>query len=370
MRYLKFKDVFNKYSDEVESQQDGGHKEGQVREKFTEIVDAVGINIMLLRTECDNNNEPINKNVNSQTPIKFPEDSVDFVLEILKKHTTYDYKCIRRGDFDDASLDTLDFLLSGFCDYILNLNYPLWVCLKEKDAMEKRLRIKWHRSRDLLLKQCVRIIVDAENHQEALFTLNSDDKAEFASFMAHSVEQLGNRLSQIYNHYIDTRQEEIEGIVKDENIDCNNSLDEFNKELLLADVLEKDTAYQNLLKEREEIIASHDFVKNKKRMYELVNSKMALLYKKHRTDIFGTEELKEDPVIIVKRPQEVLVEAINYEDDVERDCDTMRIKELEKSEEQIEEERKAVEELLKCIEDERRKRKKDAEEFLRKHNMK
>lgn len=363
MKYYKFRHVFEQYCQQVEAQEDKTHKEGQVREKFTEIAEAVGIDINLLRTECDENHEPIKKEVHQRIPIRFPEESVQFVLDILLNHTSYDYKCIRRGDFDEASLKTLEFLNKGFCDYLIDLNYPLWVVLREKDAMERRMRLRWHRSRDSLISQCVRLIADAEEYQNGMMNMNHKDKEVFIPFMADSVEELRDRICQIHGCYADIRSEELSELAMEEaeREDTQTSVETVNKELQLGYELTNDKEYQRLIKERDKLVASYDFVKNKKTTYELLSEKIRQIYKTHRKEIFGIDEEENDPAIIVKNPQAVLVEAVEYVEEMEAHREKFRVSNLRKTDAEREEEKRIAEKILKQLEEEREARKKAEE---------
>ncbi len=363
MKYYGFNHVFELYCQKDEDKEPKSHKDGQVREKFTEIVEAVGIDINLLRTECDENHVPIKKNVHQRIPIRFPEGSVKFVLDILLNHTSYDYKCIRRGDFDEASLETLEFLENGFCKYLIELNYPLGVVLQEKDAMERRMRIRWHRSRDRLVAQCVKLIADAEEYQNETFNMNHKDKETFIPFMADSVEYLRGRICRIHSCYADIRSDELydQAMTEAEKEDEQTAIISVNNELKLGYELDNDEEYLRLVKERDELLASYDFVKNKKTAYELLTKKIEHIYRKHRIEIFGVEKEDDDTVIIVKNPLAVLAESIEYVEGMEADREKLRILDLKKTDEEREKEKKLAENLLKKIEEEHEERRKKEE---------
>ena len=58
-------------------------------------------------------------------------------------------------------------------------------------------------------------------------------------------------------------------------------------ELQLGYELKNDEKYQRLVKKRDELIASHDFVKNKKTAYDIISKKISDIYEKYRQKIFG-----------------------------------------------------------------------------------
>ena len=209
MNYITFDKIYEKYSEEVQAKSDAGHKVGQVREKFTEIADAVGIDKNLFRTYCGCDGEPVIKNVNPQTPLQFPEFSVDFVMTILKNHGDKNYKELRRGNFDDVDLEVLEVLLKGFTEFVKNLGYDKNTILRENYKMRKQMRMAWHRSRDELILQCAKLIADAEEYNNILINMNHDDKSVFIPYITLRVKDLRENISFIHATYTDIRGEEL-----------------------------------------------------------------------------------------------------------------------------------------------------------------
>lgn len=360
MECVTFDEIYRRYSAEIKAKTDAGHKVGQVREKFTEIVDAVGININLLRTYCDDDGRPVIEKTNNQTPLQFPMASIEFAVEVLKQHTSKDYKCIRRGDFDDASLKSLEFLLNGFSEFLLNLGYNLDIYLRERHHMERRLKIQWRRAKDNLISQCVKLIADAEDYQSGLVNMNGDDKDIFISYMAGRVEDLRNNIMQIYDCYSDIRSEELyeatlNEVAKEEQI---NDVRAVNLELLLDYKLSRDEEYQKLLQQRKDIVASYDFIKNKKRSFYLVSEKIKKLYKEHRCEVFGNADEVEEPELIMHYPYNVLMEAILYVENNNEVWARNEEEELEKTDEQCKKEQKMLEEMIGYLDKEMNERRK------------
>ena len=116
-----FEDSFILCCAEVDSKdKDTTHKPGQVREKFTEIIAAVGMDGNMLKVNIEEGDDIDAKlaAVTNATPYVIPDKSAEFVLEILKKHTSSDFKKIRRGDFQKATLEELLWLINGFTEML------------------------------------------------------------------------------------------------------------------------------------------------------------------------------------------------------------------------------------------------------------
>lgn len=118
-----------------------------------------------------------------------------------------------------------------------------------------------------------------------------------------------------------------------------------------------DEKYQSLVKKRDELIASYDFVKNKKSAYDTINKKISDIYEKHRQKIFGdTVEEDDESEMNLKSPYEVLLEAIEYVEECDAEDSKREIKELSQTEEEKAEIDKAFEEVMKKYEIERQNR--------------
>lgn len=358
MGYLTFDKIYEKYSEEIQAKSDAGHKVGQVREKFTEIADAVGIDKNLFRTYCDCNGEPVIKNVSPQTPLQFPETSVDFVMTILKNHGDRNYKELRRGNFDDVDLKVLEFLLEGFTEFIKNLGYDKNIILRENYKMRKRMRMAWHRSRDELILQCAKLIADAEDYNNTLVNMNQDDKSVFVPYITQRVKNLRENISFIHNTYTDICGDELSELALEETAKKSDSesMEKMYMELQLGHELMNDEKYQSLVKKRDELIASYDFVKNKKSAYDIISKKISDVYESYRQKIFGDTIEEEEAEMHLKNPYEVLFEAIDYVEECDEEDSKHEMKELSITEEEKAELDKEFEEVMKNFEIERQNR--------------
>lgn len=99
MKMVNFSAVFSKYG--------AGYKDAQVRDKFMEIVDAIGIEAHLLRGGDKFN-----------SPLEIPESSVDFLVDVLKWHTSPEAKALRKAKFLEVPAETKAWLINGFIDYL------------------------------------------------------------------------------------------------------------------------------------------------------------------------------------------------------------------------------------------------------------
>lgn len=105
-----FDDVFKIYNSTFPATKAEDHKPNQVREKYAEIIEAAGLDGRLLRIDYSKETRTVSeclKSCTEKTAYIIPDESVDFVVSVIKKHTSNDYKHIRRGDFKLASREEL-----------------------------------------------------------------------------------------------------------------------------------------------------------------------------------------------------------------------------------------------------------------------
>lgn len=89
------------------------------RDKFADIVDAVGIAPSLLK----GGREDADTNLPSKLPWRLPEECGPFLVWILDNYTSSDFKALRKANFHDVSLETAGKLINGFCSILTGLGF-------------------------------------------------------------------------------------------------------------------------------------------------------------------------------------------------------------------------------------------------------
>lgn len=330
-----FEDVFTRYCEEVESKdKDTTHKPGQVREKFTEIIAAVGIDGNMLKSNIEEGDDIDAKlaAVTNATPYVIPDESVEFVLEILKKHISSEFKKIRRGDFQEASLEELIWLINGFTEMLVGLGYPKSQIMQQRALMEKRLDVRIHASLDDIKKACKEILEQAEKYSEFSVNLNYDDRSCFLPFIASSIRGLSDHLADVYSAYSDIRSDEIYDIAVGEADKISTEdivLDMHESELIAAD-----EELQGWISQRNIIVGEYGFVKNKLKDYNIVNERINQRLEQIHKQVYGTVVSPKDSIMTLMHPNRVLLESIMYVDETDETADKMRVDRLARTREQ------------------------------------
>lgn len=318
MEFLKFKEIFEEYCGLVESKEDGGiHKEGQVREKFTEIADAVGVDLALLR-QYKKADGAMYVSPKATAPYSFPENCKDFVMHILVHHTDSDYQELRRGNFRKVPVCTMTFLVDGFTLMLSSLGHDEKTVQNQRRQMEHRLKYRMRVERQKLDAEIQALCQDLNGYEDDVFGMNIDDTAYFFDFVCSKVKELRNYVSEVQSCYHDTRQEELTYLAMQEAAEMDDkeamlNINRINRNLILDNALTKNTEYQELREEREKILGTNAFVKNQKKRFEQVVTEMIEIRRQTEIELFD-EELPEekDSPLVLKHPSQVLRESIEY----------------------------------------------------------
>ena len=312
-KMVNFKAVFDKYSALGKArQEDVGHKESQVRDKLMEIVDAVGIDAALLR-----------KGDKRNSPLKIPETSVDFLVDVLDWHTSPEAKALRKAEFLKVSADKKAWLVNGFIEYLKKRGYDANVIEHQRQLMEYRMKCALQRNLNLLHTQLMSIY----NHVANLRPLGAsyfshEDQILFADFAVKKVAELAEYLKEIAYYWDEVRGEEISELAMEESTN-SSEVDIMERELRTVQVyraVSKDQRYIELEKERDALIAEEDFIKKKKGRYQQIVDEIQKIANGYEQDFFGDIMPDEpEPHFALKHPHVAMAEAIAYKKEVDED---------------------------------------------------
>jgi hypothetical protein len=351
MQICGFDIVFEKFCELNPAAKGCEHDTGKVRDKYTEILDAVGIDASLLRA-TEKIKSYKGKTIKGGSYI-FPVEYVEFCAKVINRYTTKDFKNIRSANFRDASLGEIEFLIDGFSTMIIKLGYSHEIYLQQYRAMERRMHYKIRLSEKLLADQLQKIQDQAEDYENSVVNFNYDDSVYFIRHMASRVAALQDYFGWVYQDYTDGRSEELYDLaeIASREESSQESCRKVNMELAYGDALEHDDEYQKLIKKMEHLLAEENFVKNKQARFNKLQTQLEEIRKQHQMELFG-ELLPEEPdlPLTVKHPLTVLREAIEYTE--ERYADRVGRDEAEarKTPEDIENEKIQADKVRKFLE--------------------
>lgn len=306
-----FDEVFKSFSEKNPSTIEVEHDIGKVREKYTEILEAVGIDKELLRAK-EKVTDIYGQTVRRGAYI-FPEQSVDFCATVIQKYTSRAYKKLRSADFDEMAIDEVVFLVRGFCIMLRNLGHSEEIVLKQYNAMEKRMAYKLRLAIVELERQLDAIHGLAKEYERSYISFFYCDKTYFLRYMASKVEATRRYIESVYGSYTDIRSDELSDIALEESYkeSPQMSAERINKEMIFFDALEHDDEYQKLLRQQEDLIAEDTFIKNKQARFRKIRVRLAEIREQHQIELFGELlDEEEDVPLKVRHPMDILKEAV------------------------------------------------------------
>lgn len=347
-----FDEVFKSFSKKNPSTIEAEHDIGKVRDKYTEILEAVGIDKELLRAK-EKVTDIYGKTVRGGAYI-FPKQSVDFCVTAIQKYTSRDYKKLRSADFDEMAIDEVVFLVRGFYIMLCNLGCSEKIALEQYNVMERRMGYKLRLASVELERQLDAIHELAKEYERSYISFNYYDKTYFLRYMASKVEATRHFIESVYGSYTDIRSDELSDMALEESYkeSPQASIERINKEMIFFDALEHDDEYQKLLRQQENLIAEDTFIKNKQARFKKIQARLAEIREKHQMELFGELlDEEEDAPLTVRHPMDVLKEAVEDAESWSKDYAERDEAEAAKTPEDIEREKAEMERMWQLLEE-------------------
>lgn len=341
MKYLDFKTVFDLYSKRKPRDEGQEHDLGKVREKFTEIVDAVGIDSRLLKQYRSEDNGEMVKFGAGKPQFCFPETICDFCVNLILRYTSADFKKIRSAEYASVNPAASVFLIDGFTKYLQNLGHDIHTIVLQRWKMDRRLHHHTNVLKSELNKACEKLADSAKKYEQLL---SYEDSAYFIRHMVARVKYTADTIEQIFSEYESARYDEFSNTAMfSESIDQTAASKDMYQTAALADVLEQDEKYQKLLKKLDKILTEPGFKRSVKGRYNKIVSELTSIRNQHEIELFGesgSEITVQQPNL--KHPMQILHEAILSVAENEQDRIEREEKEANLSDEEIEKKAQAL----------------------------
>lgn len=198
-----FDKVFESFNKKNPASEGINHDIDKIRDKYTEILDAVGVKKDLLRAK-EKVTDIYGKTVKGGSYI-FPEESVEFCVDVIQRYTSRNFKKLRSADFDEMAIDEITFLVWGFYKMLCNLGYSENIVLEQYNAMERRMSYKLRLASVQLDCQLDAIHELAKEYKNSYVSFNYCDKIYFLRYMASRVEATRHYIESVYGSYTDIR---------------------------------------------------------------------------------------------------------------------------------------------------------------------
>lgn len=347
-----FDKVFESFNKKNPAPEGINHDIDKIRDKYTEILDAVGVKKDLLRAK-EKVTDIYGKTVKGGSYI-FPEESVEFCVDVIQRYTSRNFKKLRSADFDEMAIDEITFLVWGFYKMLCNLGYSENIVLEQYNAMERRMSYKLRLASVQLDCQLDAIHELAKEYKNSYVSFNYCDKIYFLRYMASRMEATKHYIESVYGSYTDIRSDELSDMALEESYkeSPQTSIEMINREMFLSDALEHDSEYQKLVRQQEKLIAEDTFIKSKQARFRKIQTKLAEIRERHQIELFGEllDEMEDAP-LKVRHPMDILKEAVEDAESWIKDCAMRAEAEAVKTPEDIEREKADAERMRQLLEE-------------------
>lgn len=318
--YITLSDVVREVSKVAEEKGEAISNLNKVRDKYIQIFDMMNIDREMLKNGNDYN---------------IPKRSLDFLVELNWFYTDSDVKKMRKGQFEQSSLESIAKLLSGFSEMIGELSLPDF----EKESMISKmyLRTKYpflqvreqikHELDEIVLdfypdykedkkieeklekmssESCPDMRAQMEVLQKKRFRyfdvfdgLDVNDELLFASIILEDIRCMIKRHRELYSYFSEIRRCELDDHAESEAYSMTaeeeqNSLQEMNCSIILQQELDKNEEYIALLSERKEILHSNDFINKVQPRFSAICERLEEITRETQIQLWGCIVVEDD----------------------------------------------------------------------------
>lgn len=314
MKYQDFKFLLDVYSSRAKKERVSDFDLGKVRERFSEIVDAVGIDSRLLKQHKSEQTGEMVKFGRGKPQFCFPETICDFCAELLLRYTSPDFKKIRSADFTSVDPATSLFLIDGFTRYLQELGHDIHTIILERWKMDRRLHHHTNVLKLELFNASKKLVNSTKKYEQSL---GYEDSTYFIRHMTVEVNYLIDLIEQTFFEFESARLVEISEVATVDSAEMERGVayKDRSRTIILADALEYDENYQKLLKKLNKIIVEPGFKQGAKGRYHKIVAQLSNIRKKYEA-ILDNESYenyvseKEPPEFRLKHPMEILCGAV------------------------------------------------------------
>ena len=309
---LNFEEIFNEYSQRFPAKKSELHKASQVRDKFSEIAEAVGIDRSLLKQYWDSTTQKMIQPNGPNAPYHIPEIDKEFVITLLTSYTSRDFKQLRRANYSDVPLETRLNLINGFCQLLIHLGHSPSVVADQRCRMERRLYFKIDEAVNHFNEQLQSFQAHIHGLTETTwFDLLHEDVAVLVLEAANIVRKAQSDFEALECYYRDIRGNELSDLAQEEAQAMGPEDDaRIYDEITVSSALAKDPEFLRLIEKKIALFQEDAFVKQQMAAWKSVNEELQNVRARVAMEVLGHPlSLRTQRKDIRKHPRLVLLKA-------------------------------------------------------------
>lgn len=322
IEYITLSDLVKKVSQDAVEKGKEIFNTKKIREKYLNIFEMMNIDRDKLKaSDCKKSKD-----------FKIPKDSQNFLINVYWLYSDADMKKMRKGFFEQASLESIAELLDGFREMILKLD----ISENDKDEMISKMYLRtkypYLQRRAEVLKELENIKLDfCPDHQDdarvedelqnyvdnnkmkemhnisaqrrfryfdMLDDLDVNDQLLFTSFVLEDIRCMIKRHHELYSYISEIRTCEINDAAEQKALNMTSEEEEyatvdFNYSIKLQEELDKNEEYKDLLLERKEILRSNGFINKLQPRFEAICERLQEIDNETQKKLWGEVVLKD-----------------------------------------------------------------------------
>ena len=299
-------------------------KEGDVRAKYTEVAEALGVDTKLLRNHTGVDIRKDYDRITDQTPLVVGEDDIPFVVEVVRNYCSPDYQHIRRRDFRDVPLPTIKYLIERFTKLLFDLGHERKTLVSQIESMEMVTQYSLRNQRKAILDH-LREMKTHFSEEYNFEDYNSYlDRFQVENYGWRKIMDADHDIKQVTREHYDIRDREWEAEYEDLYEPETEPGERWNQETDVEEALGNIPEYVELQKNWWELKHTQgQFVKKKKAEMKTIKCRMEELRAETEIQLLERrlEPIEEFFPKSDLEPEEVLKQAIQQVKDFRKKLD-------------------------------------------------
>ena len=294
IEYITLSDLVKKVSQDAVEKGKEIFNTKKIREKYLNIFEMMNIDRDKLKASDGKKSKDF----------KIPKDSQNFLINVYWLYSDADMKKMRKGFFEQASLESIAELLDGFREMILKLD----ISENDKDEMISKMYL---RTKYPYLQRRAEVLKELENIKLDFCPDYQDDarvEDELQNYVDNNdiknmiemdnIRCMIKRHHELYSYISEIRTCEINDAAEQKALNMTSEEEEyatedFNYSIKLQEELDKNEEYKDLLLERKEILRSNGFINKLQPRFEAICERLQEIDNETQKKLWGEVVLKD-----------------------------------------------------------------------------
>lgn len=233
------------------------------------------------------------ENFVSNQPFQFNDQDKKILFELFDRFTANEFVLIRKGQFLEVPIETLEFYINSFTTILIHLDVEDEIVDSERASMLKCTQFYLAVEYDKVRKELVRISKDLEKIINFDNSLNSEDDTVFFQHIHDQLNQIKNYIRHVHMNMSNHREDQegfmaelkaLQPILKN---DREGVKEKILNHVKLDQVLHQNPRYVELEELMVSCVERKTFLKHKIKNYVEIQNEITDISRKTQLELFG-----------------------------------------------------------------------------------